>query len=191
MRIHEITAFLLLIAAIFFAGCSTDPTGVVLDTDSIMGSVEDTIGGALSEVGETTQTIGGESPVDSTTPQSTPASSGNWVFWREEQLSPESGYSQIVPSVNTIMQKHLKLEVKTEAPVTIRFMTLEEAHAYTRAWDENPSFDRNTLSYIESYTGISDGAIEAHANEGIAFVIEPYGQQKRLSTEGTVRIYYH
>ncbi len=190
MRIHEITAFLLLIAAIFFAGCSADPTGVVLDTDSIMESVEDTIGGALSEVGEATQTIGGESRVDSTTPQSTPASSGNWVFWREEQLSPESGYSQIVPSVNTIMQKHLKLEVNTDAPVTIRFMTLDQAHAYTRAWDDNPSFDRSTITFIESYTGISDGAIEAHANEGIAFVIEPYGQQKRLSTEGTVRIYY-
>ncbi len=190
MRIHEITAFLILIAAIFFAGCSADPTGVVIDTDSIKGSVEDTIGGALSEVGEATETIGGETPTDSVAPQSTPASTGNWVFWREEQLSPESGYSQIVPQVNTIMQNHLKLEVRTDAPVTIRFMTLEQTHAYTRAWDDNPSFDRSTLAYIESYTGISDRTIEAHADEGIAFVIEPYGQQKRLSTEGTVRIYY-
>lgn len=88
------------------------------------------------------------------------------------------------------MQNHLKLEVNTDAPVTVRFMTLEQAHAYTRVWNENPSFDRITLAYIKSYTGISDGAIEAHADEGIAFVIEPYGQQKRLSTEGTVRIYY-
>ncbi len=54
MRIHVITALLILIAAIFFAGCSADPTGVVLNTDSIMGSVEDTIGGELSEVGEAT-----------------------------------------------------------------------------------------------------------------------------------------
>ncbi len=190
MKVSEITIGVILIAAIFFAGCATDPTGVILDSDSIMGSVEDTIGDALSEVGEATQTISGETPVDSGTPQSTPASAGSWIFWREEQLSPESGYSQIVPQVNTIMQKHLKVEVRTDAPVTIRFMTLDQAHAYTRAWDDNPSFDRSTITYIESYTGISDGAVEADADEGIAFVIEPYGQQKRLSTEGTLRIYY-
>lgn len=172
MKILGFFAGLLLVAALLISGCTYDPSGVTLGKNTgpeISGTI---------------------APVTSGTPEV----GGNWVFWRESGINTQKGgYSYERPNINQKYFKDLKVEIKTDAPVDVRFVTLKQADDYMEGWkkyyeyETAPSFDRNDAGFIKFYSGVSDGSVEAHGDEGLIIFIEPHLNKP---AKGTMKIYY-
>jgi len=159
---------LILFSAILISGCTSDPTGVLYES----GEVE--ISGEL---------VPAESSGDS-----------GWVLWREEEVDlVKGGYSMNRPNLDQVYFSDLKVEVDTDAPVDVRFVTLQQCDDYQGAWDDYymrktaDSFDPDAIGYVDFFSGISDASVESRGNEDIVIIIEPHDD---MPAKGTVKMYY-
>ena len=168
MKVFGIIAALLLFSAILISGCTSDPTGVLYE-----GS-EDQISGELI-------------PADS-------SKSSDWVLWREEEIDiVKSGYSMNRPNLDQNYFSDLKVEVDTDSPVDVRFVTLQQCDDYQEAWDNYyvkktaDSFNPDNIGYVDFFSGISDGSVESHGNEDIVIIIEAHDG---TPAKGMIMMYY-
>ena len=173
MKGFLVIAGLVMIAFLTVAGCLSDPTGV------LMGSGEESeVSGTLVPAGVSTSAAPG----------------GDWVFWRESQIElGKRGYSMERPNLDQRYFNDLKVEVATDAPVDVRFVTLAQSDAYQDAWRDYyelrtaSSFDADAAGYVKKFSGVSSGSVEAHGSEPIVIYIEPHAGQP---AKGYVKMYY-
>jgi len=168
MKLTGIIAGLILLFALMVAGCTSDPTGVLYE------SGEDNILGEL-------------------VPAKSAGDSG-WILWREEQVDiVKNGYSMNRPNLDQRYFKDLKVEIDTDAPVDVRFVTLQQCDDYQAAWDDYyvrgtaDSFNPESVGYTDFFSGISSGSVESHGNKEIVIIIEPHDG---MPAKGTMKMYY-
>jgi hypothetical protein len=173
MKGFLVIAGLVMIALLAVAGCTNDPAGV------IMGS------GGGPEVTGTLVTAGGGTSA---------APGGDWIFWRESQIElGKQGYSMERPNLDQRYFKDLKVEVATDAPVDVRFVTLAQSDAYQDAYRNfyelrtASSFDPDAAGYVKKFSAVNSGSVEAHGSEAIVIYIEPHAEQP---AKGSVKMYY-
>ncbi len=173
MKDFLVIAGLVIVALLAVAGCLSDPTGVLMGSN----------GG--SEVSGKPIPAGGSTSA---------APGGDWVFWRESQIElGKRGYSMERPNLDQRYFKDLKVEVATDAPVDVRFVTLAQSDAYQDAWRDYyelktaSSFDADAAGYVKKFSGVSSGSVEAHGSESIVIFIEPHAAQP---AKGSVKMYY-
>lgn len=161
-------AALLMILTIVFSGCITDPTGVLGD-DNI-------------------QEISNILVYDDTSKEK------SWVLWREEEIDiGKNGYSMQRPNLDQVYFKDLKVDVDTDNPIDVRFITLKQCEEYQKAWDAYyvkktaSSFNPGNIGYVDYYGSVYDDSVEGHGDENIVIIIEPQGS---TPAKGTIRIYY-
>jgi hypothetical protein len=174
MRLFHLVVIACISASLVTAGCISDPTGTLA---------------GRSESPKTGSTI-----VSAPPHSATPAGSDAWIFWREEPVDiRKGGYSMNRPNLDSRYFRDLKVEVATSAPVTVRFVTLEQSDAYQKAWSDfyerqtASSFDPDSVGHVEGFRGISQGSVEAQGSEPIVIFIEPH---EGVPATGTFRMYY-
>jgi hypothetical protein len=199
MKKFYLIAAVLIVIALVTAGCTYDPTGVVLGKNA-----EPTLSGTpvpastiMVSPAPTPKTPSPGVPIPSEssgTIQSFASGSGtDWVFWREDNIDIRKGGYLTISSANDMVLKNLKVTIATDAPVDVRFTTIKQSVDYLYGWkkyysDETaPSFDRNDAGYIKFYSGISDGNVEAQGDEGLVIFIEPHLDKP---AKGTMKTYY-
>lgn len=168
MKLIGIITGLLLFSAIFISGCTSDPTGVL--GDDTMQEISEVIVSADSATGP------------------------DWVLWREEEVDlVKGGYSMNRPNLDQVYFKDLKVEVDTDAPVDVRFVTLQQCDDYQAAWNDYyvketaDSFNPDDIGYVDFFSGISSGSVEGHGNEDIVIILETHGE---MPAKGTIKMYY-
>lgn len=173
MKGFLVIAGLVMIALLVVSGCTNDPTGV------LMGS------GGEPEVSGTPVPAGGSTSA---------VPGGDWIFWRESQIDlGKRGYSMERPNLDQRYFRDLKVEVATNAPVDVRFVTLAQSDAYQDAWRDYfelrtaSSFDADAAGYVKKFSGVNSGSVEAHGSEAIVIFIEPHAGQP---AKGSVKMYY-
>lgn len=174
MKTFYLIAIAVITASLIAAGCTYDPTGTLAGRSD------------GPDIGATVVPAG--------TGATTPAGSGEWVFWREEPVEiRKSGYSMNRPNLDSRYFQNLKLDVATSAPVDVRFVTLEQSNAYQTAWSDyherqtTSSFDPDSVGHVAVFRGISSGSVEAHGSEPIVIFIESHAG---TPSTGTIRMYY-
>jgi hypothetical protein len=202
MKAFYLVAALLLLIVLGSAGCTYDPTGVVLGKN-----VEPTLSGTPVPVLTTvspaltreTQSAGVAIPpvVSMTTQTQAPSTGTDWVFWRESDIDiQKGGYSMERPNLDQKYFKNLKVEVSTDAPVVVRFTTLKQADDYQKAWNNYyvtktaSSFNPQDVGWVRIFDRVSGGSletVEAHGEDEMVIFIEPNLDQP---AKGTMKIYY-
>lgn len=159
----------LLIVAILTAGCTDDPTGDL--GDDMLNEISDVLVPADSSVGK------------------------NWVFWREvDDIDlTKGGYLMQRPNLNQKYFKNLNVEMNTDAPVDVRFVTLKQSDEYHKAWSAYysqktaSSFSPEEIGYVAYHPAVSGGSVEAHGDENIVIIIELTGSN---TAKGSMKMYY-
>jgi len=174
MKMFHLIVIACISASLMAAGCISDPTGAL--------------------AGRSDGPEAGATIVSGAPHTATPAGSGAWKFWREEPVDiRKGGYSMNRPNLDSRYFRNLKVEVSTSAPVTVRFVTLEQSDAYQKAWSDfyerqtAPSFDPDSVGHVEVFRGISQGSVEAEGSEPVVIFIEPH---EGVAATGTIRMYY-
>ncbi len=180
MKHFGLFAGLLMATALVIAGCSSiDPTGVIM--------------------GEQTGSEQSGTPVQAPSQTITPGSSGtsaaggNWILWRETPLETGKGGALFQrPNLDQRYFKDLKVEVATDNPIDVRFVTLKQNEEYEKALDAyrkrtTTSFDRDAAGSVALHSGISTGSVEEHNDMEMVLIFEPHNDQP---AKGTVKIYY-
>lgn len=97
------------------------------------------------------------------------------------------------PNLDQRYFKDLKVEIDTDAPVDVRFVTLQQCDDYQEAWENYfvkktaESFNPDNIGYVDFFSGISSGNVESHGKEGIVIIIEPH---EGMPAKGTMKMYY-
>ena len=171
MNNYGIIALLILILALFAAGCTTDPGNI--DTGQLAGEVSESLTAAL-----TTDT------------------GDEWILWNVDDTEIDlvkGGYSYFRPNLNGVLFKDLKIEIDMDdnARVDLRIVTDEELQEYLKNWDDNyvhktaTSMDRDAIGMRSG--GASQWTEETHSSEGMILILEPTDDQPGT---GTIKIYY-
>lgn len=212
MKKFYFVAVVFIILTLLTAGCMLDPTGVVIGKNSgptIAGTpapAPSVTTSSPAPVPTKTSTGVAIAPVLSVTTQPPSAASGSdWILWREIPLDKnEWVYSMNRPNLDQRYFKDLKVEISTDLPVNVRFVTLKQCDEYTNEYDRyvkensayynksydylNPTtFNRERSGYVKFFQGISDTSVEAHGSEELVFILEPVSN---LPVKGTMKIYY-
>ncbi len=187
------------------SGCTLDPTGAGLGKDVEKAISDIPVSLPTVTIPLPAATSGAPSPTMTTAPVSTGTvsapSSGtagsDWIFWREESIYlKKGGYSSQRPNLDGTYFRDLKVEVTTDAPVDVRFVTLAQSTAYENGWDDYyvkktaTSFNPQNVGYVRIFDGVSGGStesVEAHGNEEIVIFVEPHVD---MTAQGTMKIYY-
>ena len=180
MKGFYLLAGLLMAAALVIAGCSSiDPTGVVVGKQTGPGQ-----SGTPVPAPSGTITFGSSG---------TSAAAGSWILWREEPIETGKGRALFQrPNLNQRYFKDLKVEVTTDNPIDVRFVTLKQNEDYEKALNSYrmgtiTSFDRNAAGSVALHSGISTGSVEEHNNEEMVLIFEPH---EDLAAKGTIKMYY-
>lgn len=184
MNNYGIIALLILIVALFAAGCTTDSGGI--DPGQLTGDVTNGLTGAL-----------------------TSDTSDEWVLWNVDDTEIDltnGSYSLFRPNLNGVLFRHLKVEIELDDGTQAGFRVVNETQAqeYVKNWEDyyihktSPSFDPNAAGYIsfslESGPGIGTG--EMNGEEGMILILESVdwmpdkGVMDGIPGKGTIKIYY-
>ena len=197
MNNYGIITLLILIVALFAAGCTTDPGNI--DTGQLAGEVSESLTGAASELEELSGQFTGDQQQASGsagTGALTTDTGDEWILWNVDDTEidlAKGGYSYFRPNLNGVLFKDLKIEIDMDdnARVDLRIVNDEELQEYLKNWDDYyvhktaTSFDRDAIGMRSG--GASQWTEETHSSEGMILILEPTDDQPGT---GTIKIYY-
>ena len=182
MNNYGIIALLILIVALFAAGCTTDSGNI--DTGQLTGDITN----------------------GSTAPSATETDE-EWVLWNVNDTEIDfvnGSYAIFRPNLNGVLLRHLKVEIDLEqgTQAGLRMVNETQAQEYVKNWEDyyihktSPSFDPNAAGYSEFCLVQGSSTGEMSGDEEMILILESVdwmpdkGTMDGIPGKGTIKIYY-
>jgi len=175
MNKYSFITLLILIVALFAAGCTTD-LGTI-DTDQLSGEIENGLKGSLAT-----------------------GTDNEWILWNvdDTQIDLVPGeYAMFRPNLNGVLFRHLKYEIELDdgTEAGLRIVNETQAQEYVKNWEDyyvhktSSSFDPEAAGYSEYslQSGYGKGTGEMSGDEEMILILESFDG---LPAKGTIKIYY-
>ncbi|MBN1431277.1 MAG: hypothetical protein JW931_00730 [Methanomicrobiaceae archaeon] len=122
------------------------------------------------------------------TVEETPAEAETeWVIWREggsQTLNALGGYQTFSPNVNGEMFKELKIEVRSDNPITVMFLSNAELKNFTNKMSTN----QGEYTPVSRYDNVNYQVLEQSSDDYLNIAL--YNPSDRLAVVDAATIWY-